>query len=565
VNQTLVADEAARPPESSGTDAASRGSERAALYVFLLAEAVAFVFYAVISRPMWFYLDEWDFLADRTAWNISDLFRAHNEHWVTLPVLVYRGLWWVFGLNSYRPYQFVIISLHLIAALLVRAVMRRVGVRPWTATVVASVLVFFGSGYQNIVLPFQMTLVGSLVFGLVDILFATHDGPFDRRDVYGLLAGLAAIMCSGVGVSMIIAVGVAVLLLRGWRLALLHTAPFAAAFLVWFVWVGHVGYDGYNASPGQVVRFVRSFVAATFGALGHYRGVGIALGVMLIAGLLVAWLPLDRAALRRQAAIPVALLVGALALLTITGYGRAGLSSFTEKSRYLYLVAALVLPAVGVAADALMRKWRPLTVAVIVLLVIGIPSNINLIVNYMHRGIVTTQGPYKQMMLSIPRISTAKEVPRAVTPDRYLAHFVTVGWLLDGVASGRIPKPGKLSTADIAMADLRMSFVQKAAPILKGAGGDKCVTINSNMVYSLQPGQRIVMAAPNNSVRVLPAYIPVRRTFPFRIITVAGANLVAVRPVQFRLSNFGPRASPYAHVCAAPPIVAAAQASATRH
>jgi len=185
---TLVVDESARAPESSGTEWAS--SEQAALFVFLLAEAVAFVFYAVVSRPMWFYLDEWDFLADRTAWNIHDLFRAHNEHWVTLPVLVYRGLWWVFGLNSYRPYQFVIILLHLIAALLVRTVMRRIGVRPWTATVVAGVLVFFGSGYQNIVLPFQITLVGSLVFGLVHLLLATHDGPLDRRDWFGLAAGL---------------------------------------------------------------------------------------------------------------------------------------------------------------------------------------------------------------------------------------------------------------------------------------------------------------------------------------------------------------------------------------
>jgi hypothetical protein len=557
---TLGADESARAPESSGTEWAT--SERAALFVFLVAEAVAFVFYAVVSRPMWFYLDEWDFLADRTAWNIHDLFRAHNEHWVTLPVLVYRGLWWVFGLNSYRPYQFVIILLHLIAALLVRTIMRRVGVRPWTATVVAGVLVFFGSGYQNIVLPFQMTLVGALVFGLVDILFATHEGGFDRRDVYGLLAGLAAVMCSGVGVSMIIAVGVAVLLLRGWRLALLHTAPFAAAYLAWFVWIGHVGYDGYHASPGQVVRFVRTFVAATFGALGHYRGVGIALGVMLIAGLLVAWLPLDRAELRRQAAIPVALLVGALALLTITGYGRAGVRSFTEKSRYLHLVAALVLPAFAVAADALMRKWRALIPAVIVLLLVGIPSNVNLIRNYMHRGIVKTQAPYKQMMLSIPRISTAKEVPRDIKPDQYLAHFVTVGWLLDGVASGRIPKPGKLSTSDIAMADLRLSFRQRAAPFVLGKDGD-CVTINSRMVWSLRPGERIVMHAPNNSVRVMPENIPVFSTYPFRIITVVGANLVAVRPVRFRLSNSGTRASPYAQVCAARPIVRAAQATST--
>src|SRR6187402_542689 len=80
-----------------------------ALFVFVLAELVALVFYMSISRPMWFFLDEWDFLANRTAFNLHDLFVPHNEHWVTLPALAYRGLWWVFGLNTYRPYQLVIV------------------------------------------------------------------------------------------------------------------------------------------------------------------------------------------------------------------------------------------------------------------------------------------------------------------------------------------------------------------------------------------------------------------------------------------------------------------------
>ena len=102
----------------------------------------------------------------------------------------------------------------------------------------------------------------------------------------------------------------------------------------------------------------------------------------------------------------------------------------------------MVLPALGVAADAVMRAVaRGSTVVVIVVLVVGIPSNVNVIVNYMHRRIVKNQAPYKQMMLSLPRVPTAKEVPRDVKPDQFLAHFVTIGWLLDGVASGRIPKP----------------------------------------------------------------------------------------------------------------------------
>src|SRR6478672_3023241 len=144
-------------------------TERAAFAFFLAGELVALVFYMYISRPMWFFLDEWDFLANRTAFNVHDLFTPHNEHWVTLPVIVYRAMWFMFGLNTYRPYQFLIILLHLTLALVLRTIMRRCGVRPWTATLVAGVLVFFGSGYQDIVLPFQITLVVSVVFVLVKL------------------------------------------------------------------------------------------------------------------------------------------------------------------------------------------------------------------------------------------------------------------------------------------------------------------------------------------------------------------------------------------------------------
>ena len=70
----------------------SDASERAALITFLAVETVALVIYVAISRPMWFYLDEWDFLADRSATSLHDLLRPHNEHWQTLPILAYRAI-----------------------------------------------------------------------------------------------------------------------------------------------------------------------------------------------------------------------------------------------------------------------------------------------------------------------------------------------------------------------------------------------------------------------------------------------------------------------------------------
>ena len=80
------------------------------------------------------------------------------------------------------------------------------------------------------------------------LTFSGHDGDLDGADWLGLAAGLAGLMCSGIGPVMVGVVGLAVLLRRGWRMAVFHTVPLAVIFLAWFVYrddqpktVGHVG------------------------------------------------------------------------------------------------------------------------------------------------------------------------------------------------------------------------------------------------------------------------------------------------------------------------------------
>ena len=557
-----IIERASEPAETDDTVDDARddsGTAGPALTFFVLGELVALVFYMYISRPMWFFLDEWDFLANRTAFNLHDLFVAHNEHWVTLPALAYRGLWCVFGLRTYRPYQLVMVLMHLGLAFLLRSLMRRLGVRPWTATVVASMLVFFGSGYQDIVLPTQITLVGSVIFGLVHLRLATHDGPLDRRDVLGLAAGLAALMCSGVGVSMVIAVGIAVLMTRGWRLALLHSVPLAAAYLVWFAAIGHEGYrsSATQGSATDIGRFVRVIVAATFRAVGHYRGLAVALGVLLVVGLVLAWRSLPAAELRSQAAAPVGLLIGAFSLLCITGYGRGGQHSINEKSRYLYLLFAMLLPALAIAADTVMRRWRIVSPAVVVLLLVGIPGNLNVIAEYMHRPIVQNQAQYRRMMLSLPRVPAAKEVPRDVVPDQELARHVTIGWLLDGAASGRIPKPSHISPADETMDAIRLSLRQ--SPVQRPLPGACADLANTSLVFHLQKGESIVVRALRRQLEIVPPSFIRGNAFPLYPITVAGPTMTAQRPVSFAVIDAGPG---FSSVCAEPRLIAAARAAA---
>ena len=219
-------------------------------------------------------------------------------------------MWNIVGLHSYRPYQLMTIGLHLTAACLLRVVMRRAGVGPWIATIAASLFVLFGPGHENVIWAFQIGFFGSLVFGLADLILADHDGPLDRRDAIGLLFGIAGLMSSGAGVTMVFVVGLAVLMRRGWRAAAFHLVPLAALFLAWWLVVGR---DAYSPSPGsvaEVVKFVEVGVRNTFSQLGQLPGMGLILSVLLVGGLVLKWRGMPHDLFRKHAAATLALLAG---------------------------------------------------------------------------------------------------------------------------------------------------------------------------------------------------------------------------------------------------------------
>ena len=259
--------------------------------------------------------------------------------------------------------------------------MRRVGVRPWTATVVACVLVFFGSGYQNIVLPFQMTLVGSLVFGLVQLLLATHDGRA-RSTARLLRAGRRARGAHVLGRGRVDG-------RRGRRRGADRCAaggsrcctPCRSRRSYMRVVRGDRARRATPATTPSSAQVVELRAHVRRGDLRRDRS--------RPRRRLAARRAARRRAVRRVEAarrgtssaarprMPLALLVGALALLADHRLrARRASHTFQEKSRYLHLVAALIAARArrrGRRGDA---RWRArwLTVVVLALLVVADPG-----------------------------------------------------------------------------------------------------------------------------------------------------------------------------------------------
>lgn len=437
----------------------------------------------MLARRLWFFADEWEFLSGRGA-GAHDLLRAHYGHWVALPLLVYRALWWAVGLRSYLPYAGLAIALHLGVAVLLWTIMRRAAVRPWTATAAASAFALFGAGAQDILWAFQIAFTGALLLGLVHLVLADHDGPLDGRDWLGLAAGSAALLCSGVAVTMVLVVGIATLLRRSWRVAAVHCLPLVVVYTAWWLGASRGKYAS-AGSLGQILRWCGTGAARTFGALGQVAGVGWLLAAALVAGGVLAVRDACRRGRRGERAAPVAMLAGAALFLVIAALDRSGFGTAGARAgRYLHVVAALLLPAIAIALDELLSRWKAVGVVALALLLVGIPGNVLDARNYARKQHIVDDAT-RRIMLTVPRDPLARTAPAGLRPEPNRAPTVTIEWLRAGVASGRVPSTRSPSPVDAATNRLRLSLME-----LDGRRERACPPLRAPLVLDLRTGER---------------------------------------------------------------------------
>jgi hypothetical protein len=526
-----------------GTGCRASRSDRLAFWVFVVVELGTFVLWLSLGRTEWFHTDQWDFLAGRTAFNLEDLLAGFNSHWSTLPLLAFRALWWLFGLRSYLPYLVVVVVLHLTVAALLRVVIRRSDANRWIATTAASVFALFGSGYENIVSAFQIGFVGSLALGLTQLLLADHAGPIDRRDWLGLAAGLGSLMSSGVGVVMVGATTVALLIRGRRRAAILHGGTLGAVFALWWLTVGSdsepTGAPTQEFTLGDVATFARIGLQAVFSSIGQLAGVGFVLAVLTIIGFLLRWARADFATIRRQAAAPLALALAGIGFLLLSGYGREGLFGVDPtEARYQHVTAALLLPALAVGLDGLARRWRTVTPLVCGLLVLGIPGNVEALADYTDRR-EQAHRRYRAFLLSIPQTTYATQVPAAVQPDTHSGgnREITVGWLLAGAESGRIPKPDHITNAEEETVRYHLSFLQRSGVPERVSD---CRILTSPLKRHFEEGDAIAFEGLG-AMKVTPVSNSIKPAVDMGYRTVNGSQLVAVLgPIDVLLEQVNP-------------------------
>jgi hypothetical protein len=437
-----------------------------------------------------------------------------------------------FGLR-YFPYQLVAVLSHLGVIVLMWFTMRRLGVRPAIATFTALPFVLYGAGRSNILFGFQVALTGSIVFGLAHLLLATADRPSRRRDVVGILFGLASIMCSAVGIPMVAGVALAVALRRGWRAAALHAVPLAVLYAVWYLAYA-TNEEGDDRTLGtQTFSFVWRMARAAFEGMGQNPVVALALALVAAVGIVAA---VQSARVNIHAAPPaivVALVTASLAFAALTAVGRAqGFGvAYAASDRYIYVVAALCLPIVALGAEVLADRWLLLGAIPLVLLLIGLPDNIDLLRHPDPLTLGTRNGVVavarSPLLAQLPPGTRLFSIPLA--PD----FAPTAGFLRDAAADGKLPDHDP-SNQERLTADRTIAIDQAGPP-----GSGPCPATRPKVEVRARRGTRIVFSGT-----VLVATRNDRGTSYPAILTSKGGDVIAVRAGPVDLLLTGPLGRP---------------------
>lgn len=341
----------------------------------VVAVGILIAMWALIyqAKRMWFFGDDWEFLVNRsvTSDTVDHLLEPHNEHWSTVPILVFRALYGMFGVRHYMPYAVMPILVHAAICVLLFLMLRRHGLSRWECVAPTLVIAFLGGGAENTEWAFQIGFTGSVFFGLL----AIHQlsGALTRATI--VLAAVWAtlsLMCSGIGITMLGAASLYALLRLGWQRAVAFAVGPAALFGLWYLTYGRDA-----TTDGDLDwLLLPSYVATGLSNMWEWTTSVAGAGVVILAFMVIA---VVRATAPRYSELQVLAftgLIAALALFLINGIGRVqyGIDQ-AEASRYVYIGCVLTAPALALGLAMLRdrattRTWLyPSMVTAITILV----------------------------------------------------------------------------------------------------------------------------------------------------------------------------------------------------
>ncbi len=317
------------------------------MVVLAVGIAASTVVLLLNARSLWFFGDEWAFIYYRalSGGDGPSVLAAHNEHWSTIPLVLYRGMWQIVGLQHYPIWTLMPITALMVGSVGMFLLLKRAGASAWTAAVCGIVLAWNGSG-EDTLWAFQVGFLGSLTFGILACL-AVQETTSRRGLVLANVLAVAALMSSGLGIPMVAWMALFALMLRGWRTALGVGVVPTAVYGLWYLTYGT---DATDQTQGLPDPSPTTFVGYVWAGIGHVWDVTTgAPGVGVVVFLGLAAVAIFAVTTDKLHALAVSGVVTAVFAYTMLATSRAAFGVEQALSlRYVPLGLILTLPAFAV-------------------------------------------------------------------------------------------------------------------------------------------------------------------------------------------------------------------------
>ena len=312
-------------------------AQRPDIIVWSIFCILALILLERLRAPRTFFFDEWNFIFQRRQGSVDDFLAPHNGHLSLLPVSFYKIALSLFGMNHYRPFRIAGLFVHLLVASLVYGYIRsRLGAVAGLATGV--IVLLLGSGWQNILWPFQIGFMGSMAAGVGTWILIGAGTP--RRDRWASIALGAGLASSGLGVAVVIGTAARLAVDRQWRRLILIVGPPTVLYLIWYMTYGES--QGTTDNLPLLPRFAANEAASSMAGLA---GRSLTWGRVLICiTIAVAIVVVFRH--RKISGAIAAPLVCVTANWLLIGYSRAQGGEYGA-SRYVYIGGVLILLTVA--------------------------------------------------------------------------------------------------------------------------------------------------------------------------------------------------------------------------
>lgn len=465
-----------------------RSSRPATLYL-VVASSVASVAILWSGRGSSFFSDEWEFVVARRGWTLDTFLMPHGEHIVVLPVLVYKILFATVGLHAYWPYRCVLLLVHLACVWLIFRLARRRVAEP-AAALAASFVLVLGSAWEMLLVPFELTLLGSVAFGLLALDGLDRGGR--RGDVVALLGLIGATLSSSGGLAFVAGITAELVLRRAWRRLWIVGVPALLYARWWFA------YDRTATARVHLLTQVHAVPEYVVHSLEASASAAVPLlaGSVRIVLVLAALLVLVRVGRNRTllTARLGGLVVAGLSFWVLTGLGRAQVSG--GENRYSYFGAVfLLLALVELARGA--RFDRRIGVGICVVLAVSAVSNLRALDD--GGAFLREHGTSLRAELTALRLVDSR-LPAAFVPEPawdpnlrlgdYRAAVRRLGSPTESAAALRAAPEEAREAADRVV-------LRAVPPTVRGARSASCAA--SRQTVDLQPRARLLLvdaAAP---------------------------------------------------------------------